>query len=165
MTLHFHGVYDILRHLLYCVNFTLWNNVRSHYMWSISYGLYGCSFKCSAQNLRFVENWFYALFRCNRTSKPLLISKPSLTIALKILITIEKPLIPMVRPSKNIQWWWCNIVKTIEVNGGLKKTLTIPSNGSMIPLSVSEISTLDGFCDEQHVQQQECGNNSSSWIY
>ena len=39
-----------------------------------------------------------ALFRFNGTSKP------SLTIALKILKTIEKPLIPMVGPSKNIQW-------------------------------------------------------------
>ena len=49
-----------------------------------------------------------ALFRFNGTSKP------SLTIALKILKTIEKPLIPMVGPSKNIQWWWSNVVKTIE---------------------------------------------------
>ena len=49
-----------------------------------------------------------ALFRFNGTSKP------SLTIALKILKTIKKPLIPMVGPSKNIQWWWSNVVKTIE---------------------------------------------------
>ena len=41
-----------------------------------------------------------ALFRFNGTSKPLL------TIDLKILKTIEKPLIPMVGPSKNIQWWF-----------------------------------------------------------
>ena len=43
-----------------------------------------------------------------------LTSKPLLTIALKILKTIEKPLIPMVGPQKNIQWWWSNFVKTIE---------------------------------------------------
>ena len=48
------------------------------------------------------------------TNSALLASKPSLTIALKILKTIEIPLTPMVGPSKNIQWWWCNIVKTIE---------------------------------------------------
>ena len=41
-------------------------------------------------------------------------SKSSLTIALKNLKTIEKPLKPMVGPSKNIQWWWSNVVKTIE---------------------------------------------------
>ena len=62
----------------------------------------------------FIENWFYALFRCNGTSKPWLTLKPLLTIALKILKTIKKSLTPMVGPSKNIQWWWCNIVKTIE---------------------------------------------------
>ena len=66
-----------------------------------------------------------ALFRFNGTSKP------SLTIALKILKTIEKPLIPMVGPSKNIQWWWSNVVKTIEKPlksmVAWKKTLTIPS--------------------------------------
>ena len=82
------------------MNFTLWNDVSS--------------FTCSAQNLRFVVNWFYALFMCNGTSKPSVTSKPSLTIALKILKTIEKLLTPMVGPSKNIQWWWSNIVKTIE---------------------------------------------------
>ena len=66
-----------------------------------------------------------ALFRFNGTSKP------SLTIPLKILKTIEKPLIPMVGPSKNIQWWWSNVVKTIEKPlksiVAWKKTLTIPS--------------------------------------
>ena len=51
---------------------------------------------------------------CNGTSKQSLTSKPSLTIALKILKTIEKPLTPMVGPSKNIQWWWSNVAKTIE---------------------------------------------------
>ena len=45
---------------------------------------------------------------------PTLTSKPLLTIALKILKTIEKPLVPMVGPPKNIQWWWSNFVKTIE---------------------------------------------------
>ena len=55
---------------------------------------------CSAQNFRIVVNWFYALFMCNGTSKPSVTSKPSLTIALKILKTIEKPLTPMVGPSK-----------------------------------------------------------------
>ena len=48
-------------------------------------------------------------------------SKPSLIIALKILKTIKKPLTPMAGPSKNIQWWWSIVVKTIEVDGGLKK--------------------------------------------
>ena len=28
------------------------------------------------------------------------------------------------------------------------------TSGSMIPLSVSEISALDGFCDEEHEQQE-----------
>ena len=68
---------------------------------------------------------------CNGTSKQSLTSKPSLTIALKILKTIEKPLTPMVGPSKNIQWWWSNIVKTIEKPlksmVAWKKSLTIPS--------------------------------------
>ena len=68
---------------------------------------------------------------CNWTSKQLLTSKPSLTIALKILKTIEKPLTPMVGPSKNIQWWWSNVAKTIEKPltsmVAWKKTLTIPS--------------------------------------
>ena len=92
---------------------------------------YGFSFTCSAQNLCFDVNWFYALLRFNCTSKPSLTSKPLLTIALKILKTIEKPLIPMVGPSKNIQWWWSNVVKTIEKPlksmVAWKKTLTIPS--------------------------------------
>ena len=90
-----------------------------------------CSFTCSDQNLCFVVNWFYTLLRFNGTSKSSLTSKPSLTIALKILKTIEKPLKPVVGPSKNIQWWWSSVVKTIKKpltsNGGLKKTLTIPS--------------------------------------
>ena len=79
----------------------------------------------------FFGNWFHAHFRCNGTSKPSLTPKPSLTIALKILKTIEKPLTPMVGPSKNIQWRWCNSVKTIErplkSMVAWKKTLTIPS--------------------------------------
>ena len=54
----------------------------------------------SAQNLCFVVNRFYALFRLNGSSKPSLTSKPLLTIALKILKTIEKPLVPMVGPPK-----------------------------------------------------------------
>ena len=89
------------------------------------------SFTCSNQNVCFVVNIFYALFRFNGTSKPSLMSKPSLTIALKILKTIKKPLKPMVGPSKNIQWWWSNVVKTIEKPltsmVAWKKTLTIPS--------------------------------------
>ena len=28
------------------------------------------------------------------------------------------------------------------------------TSGSMIPLSVSEISALDGFCDKQHEEQE-----------
>ena len=62
-----------------------------------------------------------ALFRFNGTSKP------SLTIALKILKTIEKPLTPMVGPSKKhsmVMVQRCqNHRKTIEVNGGLKKNI------------------------------------------
>ena len=42
-------------YLLYCVNFTLWNDIRSHEIWPISFRLYGCSFTCSAQNLHFSE--------------------------------------------------------------------------------------------------------------
>ena len=94
-------------------------------------GSYICSFARSAWNLHFVANWFYALFLCDGTCKPLLTSKPSLTIALKISKTIEKPSKPMVGPSKNIQWWWSNGIKTIEKPlksmVAWKKTLTIPS--------------------------------------
>ena len=60
-----------------------------------------------------------------------LTSKPLLTIALKILKTIEKPLVPMVGPPKKhsmVMVQLCqNHWKTIDGNGGLKKTLTIPS--------------------------------------
>ena len=62
----------------------------------------------------FCRKLIYALFLCDGTCKPLLTSKPSLTIALKISKTIEKPSKPMVGPSKNIQWWWSNGIKTIE---------------------------------------------------
>ena len=69
-------------------------------------------------------------FLCDGTSKPLLTSKPSLTIAIKISKTIEKPLKPMVGPSKNIQWWWSNDIKTIKKPlksiVAWNKTLTIP---------------------------------------
>ena len=65
----------------------------------------------NAMNLHFVENWFYAL-SCAMVLQT--ISKPSLTIALKISKTIEKPLKTIVGPSKNIQWWWSKGVKTIE---------------------------------------------------
>ena len=44
--------------LLYCVIFTLWNDVRSQYIWSISNGLYGSWFTWYAKNLCFVVNWF-----------------------------------------------------------------------------------------------------------
>ena len=67
-----------------------------------------------------------------KATKPSLTSKQLLTIALKILKTIEKPLVPMVGPPKNIQWWWSNFVKTIEkpltAMVASKKTLTIPSS-------------------------------------
>ena len=83
---------------------------------------YGFSFTCSAQNLCFDVNWFYALLKFNGTSKPLLTSKPSLTIALKILKKHRKTIgtngwalkktfngdFPMMsKPSKNhrSQWW------------------------------------------------------------
>ena len=92
---------------------------------------YGFSFTCSAQNLCFDVNWFYALLRFNCTSKPSLTSKPLLTIALKILKTIEKPLVPMVGPPKKhsmVMVQLCqNHWKTIDGNGGLKKILNIPS--------------------------------------
>ena len=42
------------------------------------------------------------------------VSKPSLTIVLKNLKTIEKPLRSMFGWSKNIKWWWFNAAKTIE---------------------------------------------------
>ena len=117
--------------LLYCVIFTLWNDVRSQYIWSISNGFYGFWLMRSAQNLCFVVNRFYALFRLNGSSKPSLTSKPLLTIALKILKTIEKPLVPMVGPPKKhsmVMVQLCqNHWKTIDGDGGLKKTLTIPS--------------------------------------
>ena len=54
-----------------------------------------------------------------------LTSKPLLTIALKILKTIEKPLVPMVGPQKKhsmVMVQLCqNHWKTIDGNGGLKK--------------------------------------------
>ena len=81
----------------------------------------------SAQNLCFVVNRFYALFRLNGSSKPSLTSKPLLTIALKILKTIEKPLVPMVGPPKKhsmVMVQLCqNHWKTIDGNGGLKKNI------------------------------------------
>ena len=81
----------------------------------------------SAQNLCFVVNRFYALFRLNGSSKPSLTSKPLLTIALKILKTIEKPLVPMVGPQKKhsmVMVQLCqNHWKTIDSNGGLKKNI------------------------------------------
>ena len=98
--------------LLYCVIFTLWNDVRSQSaidmvhiewtLWVFNYVFWSKFVFCRKLILK-------ALFRFNGTSKP------SLTIALKILKTIEKPLISMVGPwKKNIQWWWSNVVKTIE---------------------------------------------------
>ena len=54
-------------------------------------------------------------------------SKPLLTIALKILKTIEKPLVPMVGPPKKhsmVMVQLCqNHWKTIDGNGGLKKNI------------------------------------------
>ena len=44
--------------LLYCVIFTLWNDVRSQYIWSISNGFYGSWFTWYAKKLYFVVNWF-----------------------------------------------------------------------------------------------------------
>ena len=53
--------------------------------------------------------------------------------------TIEKPLMAMVRPPKNIQWWWspqkplkiCNgLFKTIENYNGFLKTIELV-NGSL----------------------------------
>ena len=88
---------------------------------------YGFSVTCSAQNLCFDVNWFYALLKFNGTSKPLLTSKPSLTIALKILKNhrktigtngwaLKKHSMVMVQRCQNHR-------KTIEVNGGLKKNI------------------------------------------
>ena len=65
-------------------------------------------------------------YKPNHT-KPLLTSKPLLTIALKILKTIEKPLVPMVGPPKKhsmVLVQLCqNHWKTIDGNGGLKKNI------------------------------------------
>ena len=36
--------------------------------------------------------------------------------------TIEKPLIAMVRPPKNIQWWW-SPPKPLKISNGLLKTI------------------------------------------
>ena len=126
---------------------------------------YGFSFTCSAQNLCFDVNWFYALLRFNCTSKPSLTSKPLLTIALKILKTIEKPLIPMVGPSKNIQWWWSNVVKTIEKPlksmVAWKKTLTIPSLWKIDHRS--GLSLNNSFLGNPPEQQRPLGGRSRSW--
>ena len=100
-----------------------------------------------------------ALFRFNGTSKP------SLTIALKILKTIEKPLIPMVGPSKNIQWWWSNVVKTIEKPlksmVAWKKTLTIPSLWKIDHRS--GLSLNNSFLGNPPEQQRPLGGRSRSW--
>ena len=48
----------------------------------------------------FCHKYILRIFRLNGSSKPSLTSKPLLTIALKILKTIEKPLVPMVGPPK-----------------------------------------------------------------
>ena len=65
--------------------------------------------------------WWYYLDQ----GLPSLTSKPLLTIALKILKTIEKPLVPMVRTPKKhsmVMVQLCqNHWKTIDGNGGLKK--------------------------------------------
>ena len=72
-------------------------------------------FLCKLYNINLTAQKKYSIKnqRDSMISKPSLTSKPLLTIAL-ILKTIEKPLKPMVGPSKNIQWWWSNVVKTIE---------------------------------------------------
>ena len=53
--------------------------------------------------------------------------------------TIEKPLIAMVRPPKNIQWWWSpqkplkiynGLFKTIEIYNGFLKTIKLV-NGAL----------------------------------
>ena len=36
--------------------------------------------------------------------------------------TIEKPLIAMIRPTKNIQWWWSS-PKPLTISNGLLKTI------------------------------------------
>ena len=99
-----------------------------HITWTLWMFIYACSKFAFLLKIDFRH--FLGL-RCNGTSKPLITSKPSLTIALKILKTIKKPLTPMVGPSKNIQWWWCTIFKTIEKPlksmVAWEKTLTIPS--------------------------------------
>ena len=111
--------------LLYCVIFTLKWCKESIYMVHIKWTLWILIYVVCKKYVFCCKLILKALFRFNGTSKP------SLTIALKILKTIEKPLIPMVGPSKNIQWWWSNVVKTIEKPlksmVAWKKTLTIPS--------------------------------------
>ena len=109
----------------------------------------------SAQNLCFVVNRFYALFRLNGSSKPSLTSKPLLTIALKILKTIEKPLVPMVGPPKKhsmVMVQLCqNHWKTIDGNGGLKKNINHsialknwPSLWSMVMCGQAKVDERDG---------------------
>ena len=60
-----------------------------------------------------------------KATKPSLTSKQLLTIALKILKTIEKPLVPMVGPPKKHSMVMVQLCQnhwtTIDGNGGLKK--------------------------------------------
>ena len=113
--------------------------------WNVAFSLFtvckvwmGPEWRCSEMficvlclKFAFCRELILRTFLCDGTCKPLLTSKPSLTIALKISKTIEKPSKPMVGPSKNIQWWWSNGIKTIEKPlksmVAWKKTLTIPS--------------------------------------
>ena len=72
--------------------------------------------------------WYYHhLVIWSWPGTPSLTSKPLLTIALKILKTIEKPLVPMVGPPKKhsmVMVQLCqNHWKTIDGNGGLKKNI------------------------------------------
>ena len=68
----------------------------------------------SAQNLCFVVNRFYALFRLDGSPKSSLTSKPLLTLPSKFWKPSKNHWFQWLDPPKNIQWWWSNFVKTIE---------------------------------------------------
>ena len=110
--------------LIYCTLTSFWIiYLDCSSVYDITFYIHSFLLMRSAQNLCFVLNRFYSLFRLNGSSKPSLTSKPLLTIALKILKTIEKPLVPMVGPPKKhsmvMVQLWQNHWKTIDGNGGL----------------------------------------------
>ena len=68
---------------------------------------------------------------------------------------IVKPLMAMVRPPKNIQWWWspqkplkiCNgLFKTIEIYNGFLKTLNL----SMVLSNQYSVKTIELSCGHNY---------------